>query len=1425
MPGFVNPDKKPPVGGYTWVPAGPPSGDAAASRGFKQPVNFLGEKRNDWAYSDPNYLGTLKVSYTGKLLSEINSQVYPIQNTFRFLQKQGSYVHMPPSVAFKVTDEFNYTIKLNNATTLSGIQIYYSLAINLNDSNLDAYVTSEEQKKLLISSRSNNTVDANLKLDDILMAQILIDGVEYPTTSLDQLNKELPITQIYLETKEQYLANSSDRFIERSIRFGQNKLIITGFPSVSTIEIKSRKNISSLVFKLEKISLFTPKRCNLDDDQLPASAISYAFPVLFKVDSRVAGIAYPNAFQNRGTVNVKVFSRNFLSASPGFAHSINLRFLIASWALSNIDPLSLLSGGGINLTAGLYVFWFLGLWPERRNIRYMLSSYKAYYKNNKVAPLSTVVLDNKTIFIKLQKVESTSQPSNEADWADIDVDNRNLSTKISGKNIYIYDKNPTTDEIDGGYTKPFNYVDTNATNKTWYRVTQYLNNGQTVYSDPIKGQEHTELYPLFMTNVDTNRDEFQIDRKLYDSLDINTNKPIALFVSSDFLQPQSLELNKDSFKINIEAKKTDPNEIITSHLYFRFWFVPTNINLAPEEIFNFQDTHEVRFVSDGNATTLEIGKPRNYNETLVTPPLSNDRQKYSVTRYINNKSTIGTLDSFFQKYNVVIDGQESTDWYLAMGIYSVSYPTQNNTDNLTNQFYDYPNVSLFFDPAYASIETPFNVVSSATTTSGILRGSKLPQYTSIESAEYGTSLTLVNCKTGSRKVDSENDTYDKLLTVPSSQFVDNAFKDAYNLKTTTDIEKYGFKSIILEVPVSVNAIPDIPNAASDQIFSAVDFCTDGFLLSRGQINAGEWKIDFDLFPIGVNLLFKIEIYLVDIHGQIINSVYKSNKFYDQKNLTFNLSVPFIIPEGNYQILLRIIYFPYSNVAKKNDGNNKFQIKSLSISSHTIQRQIVSENDSAGGSVAFYEDLPFTPTQTIENNDFWFIAADDLLAGKQPTISDSNGELTVQGCLYSPSWLTNLPKNSDVEIYTYGLGTNPILFRTVPGESVDETSVSAVENKFSNSISVVYNTNSLVNTTKGATEIINTDDINSPLYNQHLINNNNKYQEGKNPVIVSSNTNQNSYGSNNFILTELDDTNGQSTLISANINANSETNWGFYNQGNIENNFGAPSNIFTGLKKNNYAVSDTVPEIYAVGIAQPGSIVLKIASLNLANSQSPDSINLLIDGPNVDYIDNFPQLISDEYNTVKAADTYPSVCLNNSYDAIVSYVMSDKPYIINIRLVNNKSLSDKYIALDLSSYLGSVPSGSSISGLNTVFDKRKNCIHVVFYFSNSLYYYCFDNVSVNSGFASGIHNLHFIAGDTSSENVILSTLSNRNRVFLDPQQSNDGTISKQKPGIFLANKHDINDNVFIWYKNSTGDIVNRIISPYYSTSNPKVYQIL
>ena len=71
MPGFVNPDKKPPVGGYTWVPAGPPSGDAAASRGFKQPVNFLGEKRNDWAYSDSNYLGTLKVSFTGKLLNRI----------------------------------------------------------------------------------------------------------------------------------------------------------------------------------------------------------------------------------------------------------------------------------------------------------------------------------------------------------------------------------------------------------------------------------------------------------------------------------------------------------------------------------------------------------------------------------------------------------------------------------------------------------------------------------------------------------------------------------------------------------------------------------------------------------------------------------------------------------------------------------------------------------------------------------------------------------------------------------------------------------------------------------------------------------------------------------------------------------------------------------------------------------------------------------------------------------------------------------------------------------------------------------------------------------------------------------------------------------------------------------------------------------
>ena len=116
---FENPDRKPPVGGYTWVPAGPPSGDATASRGFKQPVNYIGEIRNDLPYTSFYSSGTVDISFKGNALNSPVTETAPIYNSFRFLQRQSGYRSLPPSVPFILGGEFSYTITIRNSKTVA----------------------------------------------------------------------------------------------------------------------------------------------------------------------------------------------------------------------------------------------------------------------------------------------------------------------------------------------------------------------------------------------------------------------------------------------------------------------------------------------------------------------------------------------------------------------------------------------------------------------------------------------------------------------------------------------------------------------------------------------------------------------------------------------------------------------------------------------------------------------------------------------------------------------------------------------------------------------------------------------------------------------------------------------------------------------------------------------------------------------------------------------------------------------------------------------------------------------------------------------------------------------------------------------------------------------------------------------------------
>jgi hypothetical protein len=169
-------------------------------------------------------------------------------------------------------------------------------------------------------------------------------------------------------------------------------------------------------------------------------------------------------------------------------------------------------------------------------------------------------------------------------------------------------------------------------------------------------------------------------------------------------------------------------------------------------------------------------------------------------------------------------------------------------------------------------------------------------------------------------------------------------------------------------------------------------------------------------------------------------------------------------------------------------------------------------------------------------------------------------------------------------------------------------------------------------------------------------------------------------------------------------------------------------------------------------------------------------------------------------------------------------MISSPSVVRARLINNLKSTERYEVINLSFYTGSTTS-EPITGLSCVYDFKRNVIHLCFYLNNSIYYYNLENIVPSQSYFTNHKKFHFVAGDTTSSNIILSTLVNRKKVFIDSSQSLVEIVPKQRPGIYLSNKSNEDGFVYIWYKNSSGDLVRKKISPYASTSEPVVFSSL
>jgi hypothetical protein len=229
----------------------------------------------------------------------------------------------------------------------------------------------------------------------------------------------------------------------------------------------------------------------------------------------------------------------------------------------------------------------------------------------------------------------------------------------------------------------------------------------------------------------------------------------------------------------------------------------------------------------------------------------------------------------------------------------------------------------------------------------------------------------------------------------------------------------------------------------------------------------------------INVKYRLEIMLVNSYGLVTERIYKS-AWSTTANLStyvwnFSIDIPFYISGGDVQLVCRIIAHPYSknqtdvNITELQsemsaDGIKRYVgawIKSFNITHNTLSKNIISQNVSAGGSPAYYEDLPISPGKTIGGDDFWFIAAEDLL---HVLITFPDKPLNVTGTLYSPVFRHSLPKDIEVDYRTdisfssgAAVAGKYLKFRTVPskdGVSDIFLSVGATEDEISKSVYIV-----------------------------------------------------------------------------------------------------------------------------------------------------------------------------------------------------------------------------------------------------------------------------------------------------------------------------------------------------------------------------------
>ena len=1407
---YVNPNNKPPPpGGYQWVPSTPPTGGAVPI-GYRPMTLERGQFRNDLPVADGFSDGTLKIEFAGERVSLEGSEAWPVLNAFRPLQRPSSVRGAAPVDPFVVRGaDWKWSAELTQDARLSAVTLTYSLIVNVRDDSIfDLIARDSEDGQAILAYRSNPSQPLNVDWSKYKWGQVKADDTEIPAL-VDNKPVQLAVTGIEVNT-----AGYVDATASVTIKLGDSTLP-NSYPLRKRLSILNRHALPALKFALHKILLFNAVQTNVPNSQLPCSLLGYAFPLFFNYDPSRGTLVHPNNLTTPN-LHVKLFHPEALTNSPGFAHSISARFMLFSMPISGIDPFSFF---GNPSPFSLYFVVFIGPVPGKRNLRYSLYGRYVNGTTGRVVTLDYYKLQANVQSIRLQKVSSDSQPSAGAAWA----------TVANGE--YDPKAPPAFDPIQGPWLRDYTYFDADGNTKSWYRVVQTLQTGSQVIGQSFQGSLFSERFPLRMVDSpsgSSNPDTTSLVRRAQIDSDKTplASQPLAVFVASDEERPPAdpVKFVKGAWKLSLRARSDDPNAHADTHLFARIWFVPENHTVSATNIHEYRDRTELCFQTSNGQTTLVRRAPQSLSEVIVSPPLPQALSYLELARYIDTDATF----SFGL----------GTRAKMVVGIYSLcSLNEDGKAAKIDNASLVVPKITLDVNAQTMAVETTLQQ-----TLSYALYPQKASNFSASRYTAYARPLLASNRLVGGSSLPASENSYTEYSRTFKSntgteQVTENAFRQLVTL----------LKSDSSTVPGKV-AIPfeKIPNKRDINTFVAADVVTNGASLQAGRIDAGTWSLalrahrSVDSPRVAIDVRF--EALLVTSDGRVSERVFRSPIIQDpgeeetDYSYKLDIQVPFLISNADIQLVLRVYAYPYSRDGltvditrlkadlKKQDGNIPLglRIQELNLLEHTVNQLEIDQVDSVLGSPAFYEDLPLVPPRSLGAQDFWFIAANDLLTSQ--IVSAQNG-LDVTGCLYSPTWFVDLPEEMEVRSGAQGFRDRTVWFRTVlsaGGTSTSEFGISAVEDPMTGRVHVASDEAAgvsgqsirMLNDTGKVIRHYSLDTPYAPVFENTIVQGPNglgvKDFEGKNPSLIFL---PGTYGKQPSsiigLVAQADEIESPSFNVAINSRSGLPGSWTGPNRELGEAAFGSVRRITQGMVNPSVAVSDNGVTVYAAGWVNPGTIVVRQTNVFDAGRQSQlaDGTNFIIDGDaNITLGSGQTAVLPDGSLLGKAVQTFPALMMDDRGILTVAYTIEGESGKLFARRFDGYRVGRPHLIVNMRAQGTSGSDALSIFAPALAWNQDTHSGYVAWWCSGKIFLASVSAL-VSEEVGVQLSPIQLVAGNrefTSSGNsghAAFIALQNAGNLIVDQAGNPEPDVPRQRVGLFVSRKFPHQGKLFVWYRDS------------------------